>query len=824
MTSTYRVQLHKDFNFRNLKGILEYLHELGISTLYASPVTQAVKGSQHGYDVTDPGMVSPEIGAEQEMEAISRLLKKYEMTWVQDIVPNHMAFETFNPWIRDVLEKGQVSRYYSFFDIEPDPSPLLGNKLMLPFLGKTLTECIQQTEIKLDVTGGRFIIRYYQQEYPISAASEEWIHTIRPDSPAVQIVTFFNERPSLLKELLDQQHYVLTHAHLATSLINYRRFFTINSLICLKMEDEKVFEAYHRQILCWYKKGFIQGLRLDHIDGLAAPRQYVQRLRHSFGEDCYLVTEKILAPNESLPSSWLLQGTTGYEFLAMTDQLLTDVDGFHQLKNFYREHIVPGMPEYKNLVFEKKLHYLLTYMGGELDNLVHRAAPREADRARFRNALAIFLSSFPVYRLYPEPEPGSPLPDVSGPLAAVPEEDRPLLQPALADPAFLTRLMQFTGPLAAKGVEDTVFYVYNPLIARNEVGDSPFIDGLSPAEFHQKMILRQRTTPMSLNAGTTHDAKRGEDSRIRLCWLSAVPEEWIAAVTRWREMHKRIAPLPNDEYFIYQSLIGGFPPDMVLTGQFRQRFHDMLTKALREAKTTTNWDSPDEGYEKKCHDFVDTILNTESPFMEDFFPFVFKCIKQGARYSLSQLLLRLTAPGIPDIYQGAECWDLSFVDPDNRRPVDYIQRIQLLQQIKKAEQDGYPSVLELVSEQGRRGAGKLYTIYKTLAYRNAYPTVFTAGDYVPIDIRGTHLAYIRRKGLDWVLIVVSLIRIIDDPAARLSITLPASAPATWTNIFTGDVFHSSGPGPGLDLDGLLDKFPVAMLTAGTAELKEELSL
>ncbi|HVV04415.1 MAG TPA: malto-oligosyltrehalose synthase [Puia sp.] len=821
MTSTYRIQLHKDFNFKKLKGVLEYLHELGISTLYASPITRAIKGSQHGYDVTDPGVVSPEIGSEQEMEEVSHLLKKYEMTWVQDIVPNHMAFEPANPWIRDVLEKGQDSGYYSFFDIEPDPVALLGNKLMLPFLGNTLTECIQQKEIKLDFTGGRFIIRYYQQEYPISALSEEWIRSIRPDSPAEQVVAFFLERPSLLKELLDQQHYVLTHSSLAFSCINYRRFFTINSLICLRMEDEKVFETYHRQIHCWFKKGLIQGLRLDHIDGLAAPRQYVQWLRHSFGEDCYMVAEKILAPEEPLPPDWRLQGTTGYEFLGMTGQLFTDAEGFHQLKNFYREKIVPGMPDYKDLVFEKKYHYLLTYMGGELDNLTHRAAPPEADRARFRNALAIFMSSFPVYRLYPEPGSLSPLSDVSGPLAAVPEEDRVLLQRALDDPAFLSRVMQFTGPLAAKGVEDTVFYVYNPLIARNEVGDSPFVDGLTPAEFHQKMILRQQTTPMSLNAGTTHDTKRGEDSRIRLCWLSAIPDEWIAAVTRWREMNKRIAPLPNDEYFIYQSLIGGFPPDMVLTGQFRQRFHDMLTKALREAKTSTNWDSPDEAYEKKCHDFVDALLKTESPFMEDFFPFVFQCIKQGARYSLSQLLLRLTAPGIPDIYQGAECRDLSFVDPDNRRPVDYALRIQLLQQIKQAEKQGYPAVLELVSEQGRRGAGKLYTIYKTLAYRNAYPAVFTEGEYIPIAIPGAHLAYIRRKDRYWVLIVIPLIRIIDEPV-HLSVALPAGAPTRWTNIFSGDVFHSSGHA--LGLGGLLDKFPVAMLTAGTAEGKEELSL
>ena len=795
MTSTYRVQLHRDFNFKKLKGLLEYLHELGISTLYASPITRAIKGSQHGYDVTDPGSVSPEIGTGQEMDDISRLLKKYKMTWVQDIVPNHMAFETSNPWVRDVLEKGRESGYYSFFDIEPDPSDLLGNKLMLPFLGNTLTECLRRKEIKLDLLGGRFIIRYFQQEYPVSASSEEWIRTIRPDSPAEQITSFFNERPAILQELLDQQHYVLTHNHLAASYINYRRFFTINSLICLRMEDEKVFEAYHQQIRCWYDKGLIQGLRLDHIDGLAAPRQYVQRLRQSFGEDCYIVAEKILAAEELLPADWPLQGTTGYEFLGMTSQLLTDPDGFRQLKYFYREKIVPDMPEYKDLVFEKKDHYLLTHMGGELDNLVHRASPSllEADRAGFRNALAIFMSSFPVYRLYLES--GSP---------------------------FLSRLMQFTGPLAAKGVEDTVFYVYNPLIGRNEVGDTPFVDGLTSSEFHQKMIVRRQQTPLSMNAGTTHDTKRGEDSRIRLCWLSSIPDEWIATVTRWREMNKRIAPLPNDEYFIYQSLIGGFPPDMVLTGQFRTRFHNMLTKALREAKTTTDWDNPDEAYEKKCHDFVDVLLDTAKPFMEDFFPFVFKCIKQGARYSLSQLLLRLTAPGIPDIYQGSECWDLSFVDPDNRSPVDYTLRIQLLEQIQQAEKEGYSAVLELVSEHDRRGAGKLYTIYKTLAYRNAWPEVFTAGDYIPIDIPGAHLAYIRREGRRWALVVVPLIRIVDNLVEQLPITLPAGAPARWINVFTGDVFQAEGLR--VDLRGALDKFPIALLTASTAELKEELSL
>jgi (1->4)-alpha-D-glucan 1-alpha-D-glucosylmutase len=811
MTSTYRIQLHKDFTFKSLKGILPYLHELGVSTLYSSPVTRAINGSQHGYDVTDPEMISPDIGSEEDLTDVSELIKKYEMTWVQDIVPNHMAFTTDNPWIKDILEKGRESPFYSFFDIEPGPSLLLGDKLMLPFLDSTLTECLQKGEIQLYHKGGRFLVRYFHQEFPLSAASLEWLQTIRPDVPEEQIIPFLNERPALLQELLDQQHYVLTHAHLATSHINYRRFFTINSLICLRMEDEKVFETYHKKIHCWYRKGIFQGLRLDHIDGLANPRQYIQRLRHRFGKDCYIVVEKILAPDEQLPADWPLEGTTGYEFLGMAGQLLTDQDGFRRIKNFYREQIVPDMPDYQALVFEKKCDYLLTHMGGELDNLVHRVALREPDKARFRNALSVFMSSFPVYRLYPEP--ASTPPDFSGPLAAVPEQDQNMLKTALGDPAFFSRVMQFTGPLAAKGVEDTVFYDYNPMISRNEVGDSPFIDGIEPTVFHQKMICRQQTTPLALNAGTTHDTKRGEDSRIRLSWLSSIPDEWIAAVTRWREMNKHIAPLPNDEYFIYQSLIGAFPPDMVITGRFRERFHEMLTKALREAKSATNWDNPDEAYEKKCHDFVDSILLNESPFMEDFFPFVFHCMKQGTRYSLSQLLLRLTAPGIPDIYQGAECWDLSFVDPDNRRPVDYGLRMQLLKQIKRSENEGFQAVLKYISEQERHGATKLYTIYRTLAYRHAYPTLFTEGAYLPVQVPNTHLAYIRSHGENWALISIPLIRmqVTDAPSSTLSMALPAGAPEHWTNIFTGDTFHSCGHI--LELGGLYDKFPVALLTA-----------
>jgi len=853
--STYRIQLHEEFNFQQLKGIIDYLHELGISSIYASPITRAIKGSRHGYDVTDPQVISTEIGSEEDLARIAALLKKYDMTWVQDVVPNHMAYESNNPWIRDVLEKGKTSPYYTFFDLEPCCPTLLGDKIMVPFLGNTLTECLQKKEITLDLSGEKLILRYFQQEYPVAISSYKWICTVRPGCPPSLLtaidaleqepchhgddpnpaaafptppeppanfdeeslafiraqVAFFNEHASLLKELMDMQHYVLTHAHLAASVINYRRFFTVNSLICLRMEDEQVFNAYHQQIRCWYDKGYIQGLRVDHIDGLAAPGQYIRRLRQTFGNDCYIVAEKILAAEEPLPADWQLQGTTGYEFLAAASALFTDPDGFRQIKSFYQENIVPDMPEYATLVFERKHHFLRTYMGGELDNLVQRAGVPMPDKERFRNALAIFMSSFPVYRLYPDTGGSSNLPDISGPLAATPEADRPLLQAALADGSFLARVMQFTGPLAAKGIEDTVFYVYDPLIARNEVGDAPAVTSLGPAAFHQKMILRQKTWPFSMNAGSTHDTKRGEDSRIRLCWLSSIPDEWIAAVTRWHDLNKP-GIQSNDEYFIYQSLLGGIPPDLVITAVFRQRFHDMLTKALREAKTITSWDAPDEPYEKKCHAFADAILDTGSPFMEDFIPFAYTCIRESARFAIAQLLLRLTAPGIPDIYQGAECWELSFVDPDNRRPVDYDLRRQMLKELRENEQKGPDAVLDYVNAHTTSGAAKLYTIYKTLGWRNSHRSVFETGDYIPVDMAGAHLACIRRHQQDWALVIIPLIRMTSAPAGRLSITLPDGAPEQWTDVFTGATFQTSGTH--LDLDGLLTKYPVAMLTAG----------
>jgi (1->4)-alpha-D-glucan 1-alpha-D-glucosylmutase len=364
--------------------------------------------------------------------------------------------------------------------------------------------------------------------------------------------------------------------------------------------------------------------------------------------------------------------------------------------------------------------------------------------------------------------------------------------------------------------------VFNPLISRNEVGDNPGIMGMESVEFHNKMQQRQASFPYSLNATTTHDTKRGEDARIRLSWLSSCPSEWIDRVVNWKRLNRfciqeaqgRPAPSANDEYLIYQSLLGSFPTDLLVTDYYRERCHQYLTKALREAKTNTNYDAPDELYESGCHNFLTAILEQDSAFLEDFIPFVYKVIRRSVTYSLSQELVKLTAPGIPDIYQGAECDDLSLVDPDNRRSVDYTLRKSLLAKIKEESEKGGDTVLNFVNSNLQKGAGKLFTIYRTLTYRKDHPQVFTAGEYIPVAPPSPLLAYIRRYKEDWVLVILPLIRKEIPVPEAFSIILPEDAPSNWINIFSGEQakegVNDDTEGKVLVINRGLSEFPVAL--------------
>ncbi|HEY6901973.1 MAG TPA: malto-oligosyltrehalose synthase [Puia sp.] len=730
-TATYRLQLNDRFTLKHVKGIIEYLYQLGISTIYASPITTAFKGSQHGYDVTNPLILSPEIGTEEELKEIAATLRERGMSWLQDIVPNHMAYIDQNPWIADIQEKGRQSPFYEYFD--------------------------------------------------------------------------FVEGPGRMK---------------------YRRFFTIDSLISLRMENEKVFRDYHERIHHWYLQNWIQGLRIDHVDGLAHPKQYLERLRTLFGEDCYIVVEKILTGEETLPKSWPVQGTTGYDFLAMAGQLFTDSEGSHRLLEFYKQQIIP-LPEYPRLVFEKKYDFLHRYMEGELEHLLqlltgHSLFSCEQDGDRLREALATLMSSFPVYRAYPGDGPLSES-DWLIINAAVQKarhfrpdlrDEIGCLESFLRNPSpFRSRLMQFTSPLAAKGIEDTTFYVYNPYIALNEVGDSPGKAGMAADEFHKKMTNRQAHSPHTLNGTTTHDTKRGEDSRIRLSLLSGMPQEWIAAVTRWRKLNDHLpAPSPNDEYLIYQALLGAFPVNGLVTDEFRERMAAYLTKALREAKTETNYESPNEKYERDAQEFVKALLKDDSPFLQDFTPFVRHIIQASAIYSLSLLLLKLTAPGVPDIYQGTELWETSFVDPDNRRPVDYGLRARLLHEIMTEEARGEAAIREYLRAHREEGAEKLFLLYRTLNFRKEYPRLFSEGEYIPVPVKGPLLAFIRRQGRDWALVVLPLIRYGQPLPERQALCLPADAPGNWTHVFTGATHRAVADLAGPLLENVPGGWPVALLS------------
>lgn len=897
-SSTYRIQLNDHFTFRCLRAILPYLHTLGISTIYASPVTTAFKGSQHGYDVTNPLVLSPEIGTEEDWEQLNRELRGYGMSWIQDIVPNHMAYDTGNPWLYDVLQRGCDSRYYGWFDIIADhPVEGLGERLMAPFLGNTLTDCLMKGELDLQFTNQGFVIRYFQVEWPVAIRLYRWLFTVadgcppellaslepleknltaepagwkqvidnwlelvKPDAGFRDFITtrvvFINQRIHLLESLLQNQAYILTHHRLSSSHINYRRFFTVNSLICLAMEKEVVFDAWHPTILRWYEKGWINGLRVDHVDGLADPVAYLRRLKQLFGADCYVIAEKILSQEESMPADWPLEGTTGYDFLGDVNQLLTDADGSRELLAFYREQIV-DQPAFADIVYQRKQDFLCHQMGGEWDNLVHLLTSLPAlaatgqDRMRLKQALGVLMASFPTYRAYPH---GAGLSAADNRMFAIAFERAEKRQPALVPELhflaglcrlpggspdagadreqrlrFLRRLMQFTGPLAAKGIEDTSFYVYNPFIAHCEVGDTPAIAGISPMEFHRRMQVRQATRRHSLNGTTTHDTKRGEDARIRLNYLSAMPREWIAAVSRWREINGpliagvhntliaeangRPAPSANDEYLIYQALLGTWPEDGLIDDTFRERFAGYFTKALREAKTETNYDDPDEAYERQCQRFISALLEKDSLFMGHFASFALSIIRRSSAYSLSQLLLKLTAPGIPDIYQGAELWETSLVDPDNRRPVDYALRMQLLEGLQAAGATGSVAAVDQARKNWQPGGEKLYTLYRGLACRNQLPEVFAEGEYIPLPTDGPLLAFLRRSAGDWALVAVPLIRYDTSFPAPVSLTLPADAPLDWTDQFTGALLQPAGrvlhwpQGP--------DNWPVVLATASS---------
>ncbi|MGN6646546.1 MAG: malto-oligosyltrehalose synthase [Cytophaga sp.] len=880
--STYRVQLNSTFTVKQLSSIIEYLDRLGITTVYASPVTAAVKGSAHGYDVTDPGRFNPEITTREELEQLSLKLKELGMTWLQDIVPNHMAFSGENRLLMDVLERGELSPYYTYFDINWN-HPEAPGKVIVPMLGDEIHACIENKHIRLSFTElGFSVVLYEEQSYPVSISAlsalllkmhehelpaklidktEElivaakgkdlagWTSTKKSISDTISAEGYLPSLTAFLQMLSDdiafmmdffqKQFYVFVSHKVSDAVMNYRRFFAINNLICLRIEDERVFDDYHRFLLELYRKDLVQGFRLDHIDGLYDPLTYIQRLREATHDTCYIIVEKILDGDEELPESWPIEGTTGYEFLAFVNRVLTDKEGADALLLFYKEFT--DLHEiYETIVYEKKHSFLYKYMHGELDNLIALIEKlfllKDGITAQSIKApLGIFMASFPVYRIYPD---HFPLQDIEMQLVQKAFDRSMLKAPQLKKEfdfikelfdeedvdiagrklSFIKRLMQFTGPLAAKGVEDTTFYVYNPLISHNEVGDAPSPLTFTVDDFHKKMIRRKQQTPFSLNATSTHDTKRGENARARINALSHLYQEWRSLVPLWHTMNGmyiqqvngRSAPSLNDEYFIYQSLLGSFPDTCIADDKFIERTHNFLVKALREAKTETTYEAPDTKYEEACLAFTEAIIKPDSVFLTSFIPLLKKVIDCAALYAIAQIILKASAPGIPDFYQGSELNDLSYVDPDNRREIDYDYREDLLATIIDKQNAG-ADILGYLKSHRDRGAEQLFVTWKMLALRKKYPDVFLHGNYIPVKTDVNVLAYIRQQAENSVLVLIPLsiksTQEVDVEFSSIAVELPQDISIQWKNIFTGEtVIVRDGK-----IYSVFARFPVAVL-------------
>ncbi|PVY39406.1 malto-oligosyltrehalose synthase [Pontibacter virosus] len=897
-SSTYRVQLSPKFTLRDLKNILPYLRDLGISTIYAAPFFTARPGSEHGYDVTDPHQINPEVGNMEELQEIAEELKAYGMGWLQDIVPNHMAFHPNNAWLMDVLEKGQKSRYYTFFDVNFSHPDFKG-QLMVPFLGEPLDEVIKQGQLKVTFDEHGFRLNYFDNVYPISIDSytfllqrvagnltpsdvkaqlaeqvqkleqlmahdtlepNDWeqakkaLHQTAQDQPDIKlgianVLQGINDDESALRELQQQQYYILNHWQETEKQINYRRFFTVNDLICTAMEREEVFSHYHQFIKELCMRQLVQGLRVDHVDGLFDPDKYLTQLRELAGEQVYLVVEKILEGEENMPDYWPIQGNSGYDFLAWVSNLYTDAEGERKLTQVYRR-LVPEAPlDYEGLVYEKKLLILENYMQGELQNLLRllrECALIPADDKNWHHTLATLLASFPVYRIYGHAFPLSPeamevvekafaiahekAPEVRAEL----EHLRTLFESGDQDSEekrreklyFVMRSQQFTGPLAAKGVEDTTFYNYNRLLALNEVGNSPDVFNLDRRDFHERMEYRMQTYPHSINATATHDTKRGEGSRTRLQVLSELPEEWEKKAKDWMQLaqqhSKEKGPTANDLYFILQTLLGVMPIDGKVDDTLVERVQEYLVKAFREAKVNTNWSEPNEAYETATKDLVKKLLLEDEAFMSSFRPFFRKAAHFGWIYSLCQTLLKTTCPGVPDVYQGCELWDFSLVDPDNRRPVDYEQRQQFLQGIKTSEQS--EDWLEQLLSSPTDARVKLYLLHQVLHLRKDQKPLFDQGDYIPLRLKGKHskraMAFARRYEDNWCIVVVPrlLTDIISEKELPLgeqvwddtAVELPAGSPQVWQQLFGGQQLQAK---QAITLAEIFKSFPVALLTS-----------
>jgi (1->4)-alpha-D-glucan 1-alpha-D-glucosylmutase len=938
-TATYRLQFNDGFRFVDATVLAEYLAKLGITDIYASPIFTSRKGSNHGYDVTDPTHLDPDIGTAHEFEQFQEELVRHGLRLVLDIVPNHMAASSENRWWMDVLENGRESGFASYFDIDwYPPSRNLEGKVLLPVLGRPFGEALDRGELRIVLHDGKFFVQYFDSIFPLMPRSyrrilkhrvEELRKTLSEEAPAYQeysgiiaalsslsetarseaekrvqtdairerlqrllsshpeIAEFLNANVAefngrsgeavsfcSLENLLAEQNYLLAYWQDANEGINYRRFFAITDLVGVRAEDPIVFEATHDQVLHLAARAVVRGVRVDHVDGLRDPVGYLnrlqQRLLDSKGEDAdcaYVLVEKILSQDEELPDDWPASGTTGYEYLNLANGIFVNPAGAQQLEKKYFEFIGREI-NFADIVYEKKKLIMATLLRVEMRSLGRQIAnlaardryARNLLRPELMDALIEATACLPVYRTYIRnlEVPANAKELIEGAVAEA-RRRRPRLSAECFDfvrdvltlanlshvqanqreewLAFVMRWQQFTGPITAKGVEDTAIYVYYPLLSLNEVGGNPEPSKTASRESFYKFIdERQKRWPHALNAASTHDTKRSEGVRARLNVLSEIPDDYaqeIATWAGWNEALKetvdgRKVPDANEEYLIYQTLVGLWPADVAELPSIADRLQAYVIKAIREAMINTRWMEPNEPYEQAVSVFLTQILSCkDNPrFSEGVSALVKRIEYAGMMNSLGQTLLKIVCPGVPDFYQGTELWDFHLVDPDNRAGIDYKVRTEALKTLTETQDKGIPQIAADVSSNWQDGRIKLFMIWRALGCRRVESDLFRSGEFVPLEVAGERsehvIAFLRRHEGRQALVViprwvVNWSRNENDSLWKgTRLKLPMDSPGSWRSVFTErNLENSEESGQRvLAVDAVLKDFPVGLLTGG----------
>lgn len=793
--STYRLQLTAEFTLSDAAAVVPYLASLGVSHLYLSPVLQAAPGSTHGYDVVDHSRISEPLGGEAGMRALADTVHASGMGIVVDVVPNHMAVpepESLNTALWSVLRDGPTSEFARWFDVDWSAQH---RSFLMPVLGDRIGRCLDRGEITLDTSGPEPVLRYYSHEFPVRDGT-------------VGLA---------LPELVDQQWYRLAHWRVADEELNYRRFFDVGALVAVRVEDPEVFAATHGLLLNLHADGVIDGFRIDHPDGLADPRGYLRQLSEA-APDAWIVAEKILEGDETLPDDWPCAGTTGYDALARLTGVAVDPSGAEPLASLWASIAPDELRDYAVVADTSKRQILATSLRAEVARLVDLAHQisqedltyRDLTRQGLQTAIVEMLVAFPVYRAYVVP--GEPPPEQA---VAVLDEvtagctgTHPRLTDELAyirDLAlgrlgtreggrraeFVVRFGQTCGPVMAKGVEDTTFYRWHRLVALNEVGGNPQHGAVLPDEFHTWTARQQRSWPDSMTALSTHDTKRSEDVRARIVTLSEIPDRWRDAVQGWRDAAAGYRsssgwPDPETEYLMWQTLIGSWPIGIDRLGPY-------LLKAAREAKRHTGWTDPDPDYEQALTSFAEAVL-ADDGICASVRSFVEKIAPWARVASLSMKLAQLTMPGVPDVYQGCELADYSLVDPDNRRPVAFDERAARLARL---DEGGAPG--DLADE-------KLRVVAAALRLRRDHPDWFAddAG-YDPLPTTTTHALGFTRAAA----VVTVVTRRPHDLAASggWQDARVVLGDGPWRDLLSGTP-HTGGS---VLLADLLDALPVALL-------------